>query len=162
MINGWFRVSSGLGVTLKASHGRQCCRESVIKKETHIQCWVMSCQPRYLSPSGTRCSLKSILLFEFKAGAWYSFLRLIPNAGQEEGCPNAACDASRGMAWVASYATARTYFTTARSSPPLQVFHGRFVTGAPFPGSSALGFAEIRTSVSLKLRSSGQNLAPLS
>ena len=37
VINGWLRMSSGLSITLKASHSRQCCRESVIKKETHIQ-----------------------------------------------------------------------------------------------------------------------------
>lgn len=49
------------------------------------------------------------------------------------------------MVWVVSLhalllAIAHTYFTAAQTLPPLQVICGRFITGAPFPGSFAFGF----------------------
>lgn len=72
-------------------------------------------------------------------------IRLIPVAGQEKGSPNGACNASDCVVWVVSLHTlllaiAHTYFTAAQTLLPLQVFCGRFITGAPFPGSFALGF----------------------
>lgn len=94
------------------------------------------------------------------------FLRLIPIAGREEGCPNAACSASHGVVWVVSLhplllAIVCTYFTIAWTSPPLQVFHGRFITGASFPGLFALGFFRNMDLISLEFRSSEQKLVPL-
>lgn len=63
-------------------------------------------------------------------------------AGQDEGCPNAAHDASH---WVENVllvllAILCTYFTTAQTSPPLKVFNGRFIPDSPFPSLFALGF----------------------
>lgn len=163
MINDWLRISFGLSIALKASHSRWCCRESVIKKETHIQWrnagwWAVSL-------ATSHPPFKSMLLFEFKAKFWYLFLKLIPIAGQEEGCPNATCNASRGVVWVLSLhplllAIACTYFTNSTD----------FTTPAGISWEIhdwcslswfVWGFFRNMDFMSLEFRSSEQKLAPL-
>lgn len=152
VINNWLRISLGLSVTLKASRSRQCCRESVIKKEAHIQqrnagWWAVSLTTYHSPVHAVLWKACYCLNRRLDFGTCFSGWFCCRAGGRVCKCI-LQCLSWCGLGFhTLLLVIACTYFRTVQTLPLLQVFHGRFVTAAPFSSPLALSVLEIWTSL---------------